>query len=72
MFPVQSGLKDSPVQLDVCSQKQSVKDEQLVRSAKDASMVWKHKQSHIHGTALSMIGSQMYQRKTGKHAGRTV
>lgn len=33
-FPVQSGLKDSPVQLDVCSQKQSVRDEQLVRSAK--------------------------------------
>lgn len=33
-FPVQSGLKDSAVQLDVCSQNRSVKDEQSVSSAK--------------------------------------
>lgn len=33
-FPVQSGLKDSRVLLDVCSQNQSVKDEQLVCAAK--------------------------------------
>lgn len=34
-FPGQSGLKDSPVQLNVCSYNQSVEDEQLVCYAKD-------------------------------------
>lgn len=38
----------------------------------DASAVWKHNQSRIHGTALSMIRNQMCQRKTGTYSGRTV